>query len=141
MKSTQSDLISCNFGWQLVLWKESSTRVSSSLIQRERPFGHNEYCLCYWYADELPRCIALTVVFAVIFSILTTPLVLLCFVPMIRRMIKAQHDVNNADMTAVGRHWRTACQWPCMGVTAWVSAILPLVIIGLSLGIVFAIIR
>jgi len=48
----------------------------------------NAPCLSYWYADELPRCIALTVVFAVIFSILTTPLVLLCFVPMIHRMIK-----------------------------------------------------
>ena len=46
------------------------------------------YYLCYWYADELPRCITLTVVFAVILSILTTPLVLLCFVPMIRRMKK-----------------------------------------------------
>ena len=46
------------------------------------------YCLSYWYADELPRCITLTVVFAVIFSILTTPLVLLCFMPMIRRMKK-----------------------------------------------------
>lgn len=43
-------------------------------------------CLCYWYDDELPSCIALTVVMAVILSILTTPLVLLCFVPMIHKM-------------------------------------------------------
>lgn len=52
--------------------------------------GENDCCfwLCYWYADELPRCIALAVIFAVILSIFTTPLVLLCFVPMIRRMVK-----------------------------------------------------
>ena len=52
--------------------------------------GENGCCfwLCYWYADELPRCIALAVIFAVILSIFTTPLVLLCFVPMIRRMVK-----------------------------------------------------
>ena len=50
--------------------------------------GYYECCLCYCYADELPCCIALTVVFAVIFSILTTPLVLLCCVPMIQRMKK-----------------------------------------------------
>ena len=56
--------------------------------ERKAICGHYEYCLCYWYANELPRCIALTVVFAVILSILTTPLILLCFVPMIRRMIK-----------------------------------------------------
>ena len=56
--------------------------------ERKALCGHYEYCLCYWYADELPCCIALTVVFAVILSILTTPLILLCFVPMIRRTIK-----------------------------------------------------
>ena len=56
--------------------------------ERKAICGHYEYCLCYWYADELPRCIALTVVFAVILSILTTPLVLLCCVPMIYRMSK-----------------------------------------------------
>ena len=56
--------------------------------ERKAICGHYERCLCYWYADELPRCITLTVVFAVIFSILTTPLVLLCCVPMIQRMKK-----------------------------------------------------
>ena len=56
--------------------------------ERKAICGHYECYLCYWYADELPRCITLTVVFAVILSILTTPLVLLCFVPMIRRMNK-----------------------------------------------------
>ena len=45
-------------------------------------------CLCYWYDNELPSCIALTVVMAVILSILTTPLVLLCFIPMIHKMNK-----------------------------------------------------
>ena len=49
-------------------------------------------CLCYGYADELPRCIVLAVVFTVILSILTTPLLLLCCVPMIHGMNK----VNNA---------------------------------------------
>ena len=56
--------------------------------ERKAICGRYEHCLCYWYADELPRCITLAVVFAVILSILTTPLVLLCFVPMIRRMKK-----------------------------------------------------
>ena len=56
--------------------------------ERKAICGRYEYCLCYWYADELPRCITLAVVSAVILSILTTPLVLLCFVPMIRRMKK-----------------------------------------------------
>ena len=56
--------------------------------ERKAICGHYKYCLCYWYADELPRCMVLAVVFAVILSILTTPLVLLCCVPMICRMKK-----------------------------------------------------
>ena len=56
--------------------------------ERKAICGHYEYCLCYWYADELPRCMVLAVVFAVILSILTTPLVLLCCVPMIHKMNK-----------------------------------------------------
>ena len=58
--------------------------------ERKAICGHYACCLCYWYADELPCCIALTVVFAVILSILTTPLVLLCFVPMIHKINKVQ---------------------------------------------------
>ena len=54
--------------------------------------------------------------------------------------MQAQDDIINGDMAAAGRHWRTACQWPYMGAAIWVAAILPLVIIGLSLGIVFAIV-
>ena len=52
--------------------------------------GENDCCFyhCYWYADELSRCMVLAVVFAVVLSILTTPLVLLCFVPMIHKMRK-----------------------------------------------------
>ena len=52
--------------------------------------GENDCCFyqCYWYADELSRCIALAVVFAIILSIFTTPLVLICFIPMIHRMRK-----------------------------------------------------
>ena len=30
--------------------------------ERKAICGHYEYCLCYWYADELPRCIVLAVV-------------------------------------------------------------------------------
>ena len=56
--------------------------------ERKAICGHYEYCLCYWYADELPHCMVLAVVFAVILSILTTPLALLCFVPMIHKMNK-----------------------------------------------------
>ena len=53
--------------------------------------GNNDNgCLCYWYADELPCCTVLAVVSAVILSILTTPLILLCCVPMIQRMIKVR---------------------------------------------------
>lgn len=54
--------------------------------------------------------------------------------------LQAQEDINNGDMSAAGRHWRTAFQWPCSGVTSWVSAILPLVILGLIIGIAFAIV-
>ena len=61
--------------------------------------GENGCCfwLCYWYADELPRCIALAVIFAVILSIFTTPLVLICFVPMIRRMVKVNRVEHTPD--------------------------------------------
>ena len=56
--------------------------------ERKAICGHYEYCLCYWYADELPRCMVLAALFAVILSILTTPLILLCCVPMIHKMNK-----------------------------------------------------
>ena len=65
-----------------------NTSIRQPDPERKAICGHNECCLCYWYADELPLCIVLAVVSAVIFSILTTPLVLLCFVPMIHRMNK-----------------------------------------------------
>ena len=64
--------------------------------ERKAICGHYEYCLCYWYADELPRCMVLAVVFAVILSILTTPLALLCFVPMIHKMNKVSIE-HSAD--------------------------------------------
>ena len=54
--------------------------------------GNNDSgCLCYGYADELPRCIVLAVVFTVVLSIFTTPLVLLCCVPMIHGMNKVSN--------------------------------------------------
>ena len=62
--------------------------------ERKAICGHYEYCLCYWYADELPRCMVLAVVFAVILSILTTPLALLCFVPMIHKMNKVSIECS-----------------------------------------------
>ena len=55
-------------------------------------------CLCYGYADELPRCIVLAVVFTVILSILTTPLVLLCCVPIIHRMNKVSNTCTLVSM-------------------------------------------
>ena len=59
--------------------------------ERNAVCGNNDNgCLCYWYADELPCCTVLAVVSAVILSILTTPLILLCCVPMIHRMIKVR---------------------------------------------------
>ena len=58
--------------------------------------GNNDNgCLCYWYADELPRCVVLAVVFTVILSIFTTPLVLLCCVPMIHGMNKVSNTGLN----------------------------------------------
>lgn len=60
--------------------------------ERTAVCGSNDNgCLCYGYADELPQCIVLAVVFTVILSIFTTPLLLLCCVPMIHGMNK----VNN----------------------------------------------
>ena len=38
-------------------------------------------CPTYWYADEVPTCLALTIIFTVLCSILLTPLSLLCFIP------------------------------------------------------------
>ena len=55
-------------------------------------------CLCYGYADELPRCIVLAVVFTVILSIFTTPLVLLCCVPIIRGMNKVSNTCTLVSM-------------------------------------------
>ena len=66
-------------------------------------------CLCYWYDNELPSCIALTVVMAVILSILTTPLVLLCFVPMIHKMNKVSISVTSTIFWSPHLHSFCVC--------------------------------
>ena len=66
--------------------------------------GNNDNgCLCYGYADELPRCFVLAVVFTVILSILTTPLLLLCCVPMIHGMNKVNNACHYTGLNVVGK--------------------------------------
>ena len=55
-------------------------------------------------------------------------------------ILQARHDINNDDLPAARRHWRTACQWPYLGACVWVSVILPIVISGLIIGIVLVIV-
>ena len=52
------------------------------LYASENTYG----CSCYCYEDQLTCCIVWTVISAVIFSILTTPLILPCCIPMIQKM-------------------------------------------------------
>ena len=92
-------------GWQ---FNNALEGVIDPSIQQPDPARkaicrHYEYCLCYWYADELPRCIALTVVFEVILSILTAPLILLCFVPMIHKMNKVSTVLNTCSGYCVAK--------------------------------------
>jgi len=54
-------------------------------------------------------------------------------------LLQAQHDIDNGDMVAAGRHWHTAFQWLWMGAIVWVAVILPLFLMGLTLLIVFTI--
>ena len=49
-------------------------------------------CPTYWYADEAPPCLALTIVFAVLCFILLTPLSLLCFIPAAIQLKKVPLD-------------------------------------------------
>lgn len=47
----------------------------------------NKYgCICYGYHDEIDVWSRWTLIFAVVFSILTTPLALLCFLPALKYM-------------------------------------------------------
>lgn len=55
--------------------------------------GHSD-AVCYWYTDELPCCIVFLIVMAVVLSVLTTPLTLLCLVPMIYRMNKVNSSTR-----------------------------------------------
>lgn len=51
--------------------------------------------VCYWYDNELPCCIACLIVMAVVFSVLTTPIILLCLVPVIHRLKKVcSHNIH-----------------------------------------------
>ena len=42
---------------------------------------HDYGCICYGYHDEIKAWSRTTLIFAVVFAILTTPLALLCFLP------------------------------------------------------------
>lgn len=46
--------------------------------------------ICYYYADQLPCCIAWTIIATIFFSIFTTPVILLCCIPMIYKMFKVK---------------------------------------------------
>ena len=49
--------------------------------------SENKYgCNSYYYNDQLSCCIIWTIIATVIFSILTTPVILLCCIPMIKKM-------------------------------------------------------
>ena len=49
-------------------------------------------CPTYWYADEAPPCLALTIIFAVLCFILLTPFSLLCFIPAAIQLKKVPLD-------------------------------------------------
>ena len=51
--------------------------------------SQNEFgCINYCYADKLLCYIFSSIIFTVIFSVITTPLLLLCCFPMIRNLVK-----------------------------------------------------
>ena len=50
--------------------------------------------------------------------------------------LQAQHEINNNDILAAGRQWRSACQWPYLGACVWAAVVLPFVFGGLVVGIV-----
>ncbi len=52
------------------------------LYASENAYG----CNSYYYFDQLSRCIIWTIIATVIFSILTSPVILLCCIPMIKKM-------------------------------------------------------
>ena len=52
------------------------------LYAGENKYGCNSYC----YIDQLSCCIIWTIIATVIFSILTSPAILLCCIPMIKKM-------------------------------------------------------
>ena len=51
-------------------------------------FQHIFGCVNYFYGDELSCYIISSIIFTVIFSVITTPLLLLCCIPMIRNLVK-----------------------------------------------------
>lgn len=55
----------------------------------------NSYCTVYYYYDQLPCCIGLTIIGAILCSIFTTPLILLCCIPMLYKMFRVSVDVVN----------------------------------------------
>ncbi len=49
-------------------------------------YATESYGLNYYYIDQLLCCINWTIIATVIFSILTSPVILLCCIPMIKKM-------------------------------------------------------
>ena len=45
-------------------------------------------CMYYYYGDKLSCYISTSVIFTAIFSVISTPLLLLCCIPMIRNLMK-----------------------------------------------------
>ena len=45
-------------------------------------------CISYYYGDKISCYIISSIIFTAIFSVITTPLLLLCCIPMIRNLVK-----------------------------------------------------
>ena len=53
--------------------------------------------------------------------------------------IQAKKNIEDGEATEGRKVYKSCCCW-CIGPAAWISAIFPLVIAGIILGIVFAVI-
>ena len=66
----------------------SPTPIEQPNQDRTVVFNDNSHWLFYCYYDQLPCCIGWTIFATILFSIFTTPLILLCCIPMLYKMIR-----------------------------------------------------
>ena len=66
----------------------SPTPIKQPDQDRTVVFNDNSYCTLYYYYDQLPCCIGWTIIATILLSIFTTPLILLCCIPMLYKMIR-----------------------------------------------------